>query len=251
MKIGTIARTFFSRFLLVLVVIVYFIPISIFLCLPKRIRFSNKFIFWFIHWFYAALLKCSLLPVKYIGIDNIPDESVIFVANHQSSFDIPLIGMLAGSTPHIWLAMKRLLDSPMLRFIYEITRAIVPRFSVLVDMSTPAKGMRSLREILQLMDEVKIKRHTMIFPEGGRYADGVVHEFFGGFVILAKKTGRPVVPVCILGVDRVYPPDSFLVHWYPITVVVGKPFVYQQGDTDEAFKKRVYQWFVDQTGQKR
>ncbi len=244
MKIGAIVRTFFSRFLLLLVVIVYFIPISIFLCLPKRIRFSNKFIFRFVYWFYVVLLKCSLLPVKYIGVENIPDESVIFVANHQSSFDIPLVGMLAGGTPHIWLALKGLLDSPVLRFI-------VPLFSVLVDMSTPAKGMRSLREILQLMDEVKIKRHAMIFPEGGRYTDGVVHEFFGGFVILAKKTGRPVVPVCILGVDKVYPPNSFLVHWYPITVVVGKPFVYQQGDTDKAFKKRVYQWFVDQTGQKR
>jgi len=86
----------------------------------------------------------------------------------------------------------------------------------------------------------------MIFPEGGRYTDGTVHDFYGGFVILAKKTGRPVVPVRIFGVHKVYPPDTFWVQKYPITVVVGKPFVYQEGDTDQAFKDRVYQWFIEQ-----
>lgn len=244
MKIGTIARTLFSRLLLLLVFIVFAIPILIFICLPRRIRFTNKIVFLVVHWFYVFILKCALLPIKYVGIENIPDESVIFVVNHQSSLDIPLAGVLAQGTPHIWLALKALLQSPAFRYF-------VPLFSVLVDMSTPIKGMRSLREILALMEEEKIKRHVMIFPEGGRYTDGIVHEFFGGFVILAKKTGRPIVPVCILGVDKVYPPKTFWVQWYPITVIVGKPFVYQKGDTDALFKQRVYEWFLEQTGQKR
>ena len=67
--------------------------------------------------------------------------------------------------------------------------------------------------------------------------------------MLAKKIGRPVVPVCILGINKAYPPETFWVQWYPITVVVGKPFVYQENDTDESFKNRVYQWFVEQMEQ--
>ena len=243
MQIAALIRTIFSRFLLILVLLLYAIPILIFICLPQRIRFSNPIVFWFVHWFYVLVLKCALLPIKYVGTENIPKEPVIFAANHQSAFDIPLVGVLSKGTPHIWLALAALLKSPLLRFV-------VPLFSVLVDMSTPIKGMRSVRQILQLMNTTT-KRHVMIFPEGGRYTDGIVHEFFGGFVILAKKTGRPVVPVCILGVDKVYPPKSFLVHWYPVTVIVGKPFVYQTGETDKVFKQRVYQWFLEQTGQKR
>ena len=196
MKLGTILRTFFSYILLFFILLVYAIPILIFICLPKRIRFSNKVIFWFLHSFYFLVIKCSLLPIRYIGKENIPDQPVIFAVNHQSTLDIPLVGILCDGTPHVWLALKALLRSPTLRFV-------VPLFSVLVDMSTPAKGMKSIRQILQWMNS-DVKGHVMIFPEGGRYTDGTIHEFFGGFVILAKKTGRPVVPVCIVGANKVY-----------------------------------------------
>jgi len=114
----------------------------------------------------------------------------------------------------------------------------------LVDVTSPRQAMISLRKILTMVNNHY--RNLMIFPEGARYTDGKIHEFFGGFVMLAKKTGRPIVPVCIRGVNKVYPPDSFLVYWHPITVIVGKPFVFQPDESDEHFKQRVYQWFVDQ-----
>ncbi len=241
MNIGTLLRTIFSRFLLLLVVIIYLVPIIIFICIPARWRYNSKIVFWFMYWFYVAILKCSLLPIRFVGKEHIPKKTpAIFVANHQSSLDIPLVGILAGGASHIWLAKQELMASPILRFV-------IPFFSVLVDMSSPKKAVRSLREILILLSGNAVQ-DVMIFPEGGRYVDGKIHDFFGGFVILAKKTGRPVVPVCIVGVDKVYPPDSFLVHWHPITVIVGKPFVYQERDNDEAFKQRVYQWFVEQMG---
>src|SRR5438552_9654677 len=95
MKIGMIARTLFSRFLLVLLGIIFLIPMVIFMCIPKYKRYHSKIIFWITHWFYVAVLKCSLLPIKFIGVNNIPDdEPVIFASNHQSSLDIPLVGVL-------------------------------------------------------------------------------------------------------------------------------------------------------------
>jgi len=239
MKIGTLLLTIFSRFLLLIVIIIYLIPIIIFICIPMRWRYNSKIIFWLIHWFYVAILKCSLLPIRFVGKEYIQQKKpAIFVANHQSSFDIPLVGVLAQGASHIWLAKQELMDSPVLRFV-------LPFFSVLVDMSSPKKAVRSLREIFALLNENAIQ-DVMIFPEGGRYIDGKVHDFFGGFVILAKKTGRPVVPVCIIGADKVYPPDSFWIYWHPIVVIVGKPFVYRKEDSDEEFKQRVYRWFVEQ-----
>jgi len=242
MKIGMIVRNIISRLLFVSLIIVYAIPLFIFICLPRRMRYSSKIVFIFVHFFYWAVLKCSLLPIRYVGLENLPDQPAIFAANHQSSFDIPLVGILAKRKPHIWLATSELLRSKLLRYF-------VPIFSIMVDVSSPVRAMRSLREVMMLANQHD--NHIMIFPEGGRYTDGGVHKFFGGFVMLAKKMGRPVVPVCILGIDKVYPPNSLLVHWYPVTVIVGKPFVFEEGDTDENFKERVYQWFIEQTGQER
>lgn len=239
MNVGMILRNIFSRFLLILIVIIFVIPILIFMIIPPRWRYSSKAVFYPIHWFYVAILKGSLLPIKYIGVENIPqNEPVIFAANHQSSLDIPLVGVLSKGIPHVWLAKEELMDSFFIRFI-------IPLIAVLVDVTSPRKAMVSLRKILTLVNNHH--RNLMIFPEGARYADGKIHPFFGGFVILAKKLGRPVVPVCILGVDKAYPPETFWVQWYPITVIVGKPFVYTVDDTDESFKNRVYDWFIEQT----
>jgi len=239
--IGAFFRTVISRFLLFLIMVVAFVPAIIFFLIPARWRYQSKLFFWFVNIVYWAILKASLLPVQFVGLENIPkDTPVIFAGNHQSSFDIPIMGKLANANPHVWLALKDLMESPILRFI-------LPKVSILVDTSSPWKAVRSL---LQVMDLVKGKNiHIMIFPEGGRFDDDKVHEFFGGFAILAKRTERPVVPVFIHNVNKIYPPGSFLVHWYPIKVVIGKPFVFRDGETDEAFVQRVYQWFVKESEQ--
>jgi len=241
MNIGMVARNLFSRFLLIIITIIFLIPIAIFICIPERYRYKYPILFYPIHWFYVAILKGSLLPITYKGLENIPkDKAVIFAANHQSTLDIPLIGVLSKGVPHVWLAKEELMDSIFIKFI-------VPLISVLVDVTSPRNAMLSLRKILNIVNNHH--RNLVIFPEGARYTDGKIHDFFGGFVVLAKKIGRPVVPVCILGINKAYPPETFWVQWYPITVIVGKPFVYEENDTDASFKNRVYQWFVEQMEQ--
>jgi 1-acyl-sn-glycerol-3-phosphate acyltransferase len=243
MNIGVVIRNLFSRFLLILITIVFLIPIIIFICIPERYRYKYPIIFYPINWFYVAILKGSMLPITYKGLENIPeDKPVIFAANHQSTLDIPLLGVLSKGVPHVWLAKAELMDSFIIRFI-------VPLISVLVDVSSPRNAMLSLRKILNIVNNHY--RNLMIFPEGARYTDGKIHDFFGGFAVLAKKTGRSVVPVCIVGIDKAYPPETFWVYMYPITVIVGKPFVYEEHDTDETFKNRVRSWFVEQMEQNK
>lgn len=206
--------------------------------LPARLRYDSTFLFRLTHLFYWAVLRCSLLPISLSGKENLPLGPAIFVANHQSSLDIPLMGILAKGTPHIWLAKHELMESIFLRWL-------LPLFTVLVDASSPKKAMRSFLQLISLVNGKK--RHLMLFPEGGRYTDDTIHDFFGGFVLLAKKLGRPIVPVYISGVNKAYPPDSLWVYWNKITVIVGKPYTYQANDTDEQFKMRVHNWFVAQS----
>jgi len=242
MQITILLRTLLSRFLLLLLSIVYAPFIIIALMLPKAWVLNSRFYFRLAQFFYWAIIKISFLPITFEGEENIPDEPVIFVANHQSSFDIPLLGSLVGAHPHVWFALKDLMKSPVLRFL-------LPQFSVMVDMSTPMTGMRSLLEIIKLL--ANRPHHCMVFPEGGRFTDGSVHDFYSGFAILAKKLGRPVVPVYIHNAQKVYPPNVFLIHNYPVKVIVGKPFVMQEHETEQEFKDRVYAWFCEQVDQEK
>lgn len=236
MQIGAILHTLAARFLLFILMCVIVIPLGIMMLLPARIRFKNKFLYKVLYFFNWAALKASLVPITYKGLENIPqNESVIFAANHQSSMDIPLVGVLARGKPNLWLARSELMDTWLLRFV-------ISRLTVVVDVNSQAKAVASLRILMRFVKNVDID--IMIFPEGQRFTDGEIHEFFGGFVTLAKLLKRPVVPVRIFGAHKVYPPKTFLVKYHPITVVVGKPFLMHEGESDQDFKERVYEWFV-------
>ncbi len=232
-----VVHTLVSRFLLVLMLAVLGLPLLIFICLPNRWRIDNPVYYWFLNIFYKASLAITLLPIRYRGKEHIPDNAAVIVANHQSTLDIPIVGVLLKRHAHVWLAKKELLESPAFWFW-------LPRTTVLIDMSTPMKGLRSLTTAISMV--LNHHRHAVIFPEGTRYTDGDVHEFYAGFVILAKKTGRPVIPVRIFGVNKAYPPETFWIHYYPLTVVIGEPMYIQENETDEAFKDRVHAWFLKQ-----
>lgn len=234
--IGALIRTIFCRILFILFGIIITIPFLFCLLIPHRYIVDNPLFIAVSRVFYWVVLKMSLLPITYKGLSHIPQEPCIIVANHQSSFDIPLVGYAMKGKPHVWLALRELLTSMFL------LRLFLPRIAVLVDTSTPIKGLRTLVEAINL---VKSKPWNMIiFPEGGRFTDGKVHEFMAGFALIARKVNRPVVPMKIIGIDKVYPPNSFIVYKHPVTVVIGAPFFVQEGETDEEFTQRVYDWFV-------
>lgn len=237
MIIKKFIHTCISRCLLGILFLLYAIPILIIISLPKEYRLNNRFVFFIIHTFYRAVLFCLFVPIIIHGKEHVPTIPAIFVANHQSSIDIPLLGSLVEGAPHVWLARTDVTAYSIIRFFYSL-------IAVMVDLSSPVASYRSLRVLLQIAHETDI--HLMLFPEGARYIDGQVHEFVDGFVFLAKKTGRPVVPVCILGVNHVYPPTTFFLTRFPIHVVIGKPFFYQEDDTDASFKEKVVSWYSRQ-----
>lgn len=230
-------RTICSYIFLLLLIIIISIPLLIIVFLPSNIRLHNPYVYRFLDWCYRMAVRCTLVPVTYYGVEYIPTAPVIIVANHQSILDIPLVGAVCGGYPHRWLASSTLLWYPHLRLL-------LPRLCEIVDTSSTKKAMRSLLRLVRYGN--MSDSHLILFPEGQRYQDGSIHDFFGGFVILACETGRPVVPVRLFNANFVYPYRSFLVHWYPITVVVGKPLYKQEGESNEAFKVRVRDWFVGQ-----
>ena len=238
-SIGTVVHTLFYRLLLGIIFLCATPLFLIALFLPPHIRYKSNWLFYIINFFYWATLKASFIPVSFKGWDNIPDgKPVVFAGNHQSSGDIPLMGVLTKGKPQVWLATQDLMRGKILRWV-------IPRLAVMVDVSSQQKAMRSMINLVRIAQ--KSNADIMIFPEGGRYPDDKVHSFYGGFVTLAKTLKRPVVPVYISGANKVYPPKTFWIQQYPIRVTIGKPFEIQEGETDTAFKDRVYRWFVEQS----
>lgn len=239
-KLIVILRTALSVTLLLILILISILPLGIFLMLPRTWVLSSRLFFWFEYLLCRALLAITFAPFTFRGLEHLPSDPSIIVANHQSALDIPVIAATLRRYPHVWLAVATLMNSPVLRFV-------LPRVAVLVDMTTPMSGMRTLLEAIKLVNGKRC--HIIIFPEGGRYIDGEIHDFFGGFVILAKKMGRPVTPIMIHGLNKVFPPGSWLVYRHRVTIVVGEPFVIQEHEADELFVARVQRWFIDQTEQ--
>ncbi len=237
-KLSVVIHTLVSRFLLCLVLLFGLPIIFLMMILPQRYRYKSRIVFWGVNFFYWSVVRASFVPITLEGRDNIPDGPVIFAANHSSSIDIPLVGILTRGKPHAWLAKEDLMDWQLLKWV-------LPRLAILVNVHSREKAMRSLINLVRLVKGKNID--VMIFPEGTRHPDDKVHKFYGGFVTLSKMLDRPVIPVCISGANHVYPPDTFWIANYPIKVVVGKPCSIQEGETDDVFKGRVHRWFVEQS----
>jgi 1-acyl-sn-glycerol-3-phosphate acyltransferase len=126
---------------------------------------------------------------------NLPaNRSIIFIANHQSLYDIP---------PMIWF-----LRNHHAKFIskIELTRGI-PSISFNLKYGGAANIDRkdpkqAIGEILKLAQRMKANTwSTVIFPEGTRSRNGILKPFaVGGIATILKKVpGALVVPVAIDG----------------------------------------------------
>lgn len=238
-SIGSILYTIISRIILTIIILIIALPLTVCFLFGGKYIVDNKLFLLVQRFFDWACVRLALIPITYKGLENLPPHSCIVVANHQSSFDIPLIGYILRKRPHIWIAWAELTKGPLLKFL-------LPRIAILVDVSSPTRAVRTLVQAISI-----VKSHPwdlVIFPEGARHTDGNVHQFFGGFALIAKKINRPVIPVKIIGVNKVYPPKTFWMHWHPITVIVGPAMSIGAEETEHEFKDRVYEWFVNTQG---
>jgi len=113
----------------------------------------------------------------------------IFLANHQSMFDIPLV--IATVPVQLRFAAKRsLFRIPVFGW------AIAAGGFIPVDRGDREKARNTFSAAQE-----RLGRGTsvLLFPEGSRSLDGLVHPFQRGGFLLALKTGLPIVPVGIRG----------------------------------------------------
>ena len=144
-----------------------------------------------------GVLKVTGVQLVVEGLENIPkDTPCVFVGNHRSYYDIPLL--LAGlDAPHGILAKEELGKIPLLNRWMKLLGCVFVKRD---DVRASVKALNDATAIVQS------GKSFIIFPEGTRYKgeEGGAGEFKNGAFRIAVKTGVPVVPVAISGARALF-----------------------------------------------
>lgn len=168
------------------------------------------------------------LPVSVDGAEHIqPKQSYVFVANHQSMFDVWLV---YGWLPVIfkWLMKAELRKVPF------VGTGCKAAGHIFIDRRNAKAAMESLKEVeKQLVNGVS----TVIFPEGTRSLTGEVGRFKRGAFQIAWDLGLPVIPLSLDGCLDVLPKGKPFVHRHPVHMHIGEPIDLKQFvDPNEAIE---------------
>ena len=183
----------------------------------------------------VTLLRCILLfgaRVKVKTFGEIPNGSCVMVSNHISHFDPPL---LSGWLPRKidWIAMVELFHAGW-------SRAAFTWLDV-IPVDRQGDDRSALRAAMARLEK---GRMIGVFPEGG-IRDGAnsmlaranIRE---GAFLLACRAACPVVPVVILGSDRLYN----IRNWMPwrrakVYIAIGKPIFPTHADGRGAAREKI------------
>jgi 1-acyl-sn-glycerol-3-phosphate acyltransferase len=207
--------------------------------LPAAYRYDSRL-------FHKLISTCSRFlfffgSIKYEirGKDNLlyfSQNPAIYVMNHTSSLDIPMVEVVLKDQPKIWISKVSYTRIPIFGFILKRMHVIINR-----------KNSMMLRKVIS--DAIKLtedkNRHLVFFPEGKRYDDGKIHDFFPGVAIFAEKLNRPVVPIAIYGFHKILPKNGICLDYdFGVAKIsIGKPIMRSSFVTHDEFIKYVQDWF--------
>ncbi|MBE7515856.1 MAG: 1-acyl-sn-glycerol-3-phosphate acyltransferase [Chloracidobacterium sp.] len=165
--------------------------------MPQEFRYPSRTI--------IRLLKLTALIIskvfwfiRYEGLDNIPrsgDRGLIIASNHQTYID------------PVWISIPIRQKQRFMAFDGAFSwRLVGPLITYLgaFPVKTPVDtGTAFIKTSLRALSEGAA---LVIFPEGSREsADGKMMPFKEGTMRIALRTGLPVLPVTIVGGERIWP----------------------------------------------
>jgi 1-acyl-sn-glycerol-3-phosphate acyltransferase len=160
------------------------------------------------------VIKISGARINIIGLENLPkDETVLFVSNHQSNFDIPLL-LSTIDVPKGFIAKKELENWPIISSWAKYINCIF------MDRDNLRKSAASIIEGINLL---KSGYSMVIFPEGTRSKGQPVDEFKGGSFKLATKSKCLIVPLTINGTYKLLEANHNLIKGANIELIIHTP----------------------------
>lgn len=159
------------------------------------------------------ILATTGVDVTVQGLERIvPGKTYVFVANHQSIYDIPCLFWSIPFQLRI-IAKESLGNFPMLGPHLKRTG------HMLVDRSKPDRA-----GIFGWASRLTSNGLSLIvFPEGTRSKDGYMSKFKGGSIMLAMQAGLPIVPISVVGSRHVMKKGELTTRPGHVTLIVHDP----------------------------
>jgi len=172
---------------------------------------------YFAHWcartWSRLILATTGVRVEVDGLERLePGRTYVFVSNHQSIYDIPI---LFWSLPYQLriIAKESLGRFPFLGWHLSRTG------HMLVDRKRPDRA-----KIFGWAARLTTNGLSLIvFPEGTRSRDGRVGRFKGGSFYLALEAGLPVVPISVVGSRHVMLRGRLATYPGKVKLVIHEP----------------------------
>jgi 1-acyl-sn-glycerol-3-phosphate acyltransferase len=149
------------------------------------------------HWFGRRVVELLGVDLHASGGESLePDSAYVYMSNHQSHLDIPILYATLPSRTIRMLGKKELFEIPLWG------RGLKAAEFIPVDRSNHARAVQSIEEAMRLIrDGVSI----YLAPEGTRSVTGKIGKLKKGGFHMAKDTGTPIVPVAIQGTIDILP----------------------------------------------
>lgn len=187
------------------------------------------------------------------GLANVPVDGPFIVApNHLSFFDSVIVQALTPRPVSFfakaeYFTGKGLKGKAMKTFFESVHSIPVERG----EQAASVQALKTLLEILGHGDGVGI------YPEGTRSRDGILYRGRTGVGWLALTTGAPVVPVGIIGTEKLQPAGKKTFRPAKFTLRFGKPLYFDKTGPDHSLPARrhvtdsIMDAIAELTGQER
>ncbi|MBO0835865.1 MAG: 1-acyl-sn-glycerol-3-phosphate acyltransferase [Actinobacteria bacterium] len=165
-----------------------------------------------------------LAQTAVVGAENVPASGpAIIASNHLSVIDsIYLPFHLAR--PVTFAAKSEYFTGTRLR-----DRVVSAYLRSTNQLSTDRAGGRAAQEMLDAaLSHLKSGELFGIYPEGTRSPDGRLYRGRTGVGYLALHSGAPVVPVAMIGTDKILPPGHKVPRPGHIEIRIGKPLEFAE-----------------------
>jgi 1-acyl-sn-glycerol-3-phosphate acyltransferase len=156
----------------------------------------------------------SGIRVKSEGREKVlPGETYVFLSNHLANFDGPVLCHVIPRDCRA-LIKQEMMQLPILSLVLKKAQ-FVP-----IERLNPKRAQMGIELGAKLLKEGK---SFFAFPEGTRSRDGCLGEFKKGVFIMAIKAQTPVIPVTILGSNKIQRPGKYGIRPGIIHVIFHDP----------------------------
>lgn len=171
-----------------------------------------------------SLVGLSGSKIKVTGEENLPEGPVLFISNHQSNFDIPIL-MSYIDKPKAFISKIEVVKIPVVSsWMRQMKCVFMDRKDI----------RQSITAINQGVEYLKDGYSMIIFPEGTRSVGQAMSEFKAGSFKLATKSGVPIVPVVINGSYKIMGKGSSIIKPAKVEISILSPI-----ETSELSKDKV------------